>query len=406
MPTSSGDAQPDKAVPPRSTEKVAGPEVWTRPGLMELLANVLVIAAVPLIARSLWPMFREGITNFGFAEIVEKLAGGGGWTDVGWEVASTIGLVKPDFSAYDSLEVLHPLVGMQLDFVDLSVNSHPPMAIPLGLPLAYLDYGWWLSFYVIASFCLIAISMRLMRVPAYIAYPLALGIGLTVPGRWGLMSTYPLSAVLIALAWKYRRHPAIAGAAYGIYGSSRGFGLLMLLYPLMKRQWKTLIIGAAIPIALLALAVALEPSVITAFMESSRASLAASLQRSDLMTVGALLRRSGSQEYVGWLLAGVVAAVALWRKQESFWVINWFILAISPIAWLHTFVMAIPLLVVVWRSSKFGVVLVLIAGASVVSPPPLISTYFSINWVVVIVVAGIALLTCPIPRELQDRKPA
>ena len=383
--------------------QVSKPRVWTRSGIIELLANILVIATVPLIARSLWPIFREGITNFGFAEIVEKLAGAGGWTDVGWEVASTIGLVKPDFSAYDSLEVLHPLVGMQLDFVDLSVNSHPPMAIPLGLPLAYLDYGWWLSFYVIASFCLIALSMRLMQVPAYIAYPLALGIGLTVPGRWGLMSTYPLSAILIALAWKYRRHPAIAGAAYGIYGSSRGFGLLMLLYPLIKRQWKTLIIGAAIPVALLAIAVALEPAVITNFLDTSRASIAASLQRNDLMTVGALLRRSGSQEYVAWLLAAAVAAAALWRKQEPFWVINWFILAVSPIAWLHTFVMAIPLLVVVWRSSKLGVVLVLIAAASIVSPPPLISTYFSINWVVVVVVSGIALLGCPIVREPREK---
>ena len=386
--------------------QVSEPRVWTRSGIIELLAHILVIATVPLIARSLWPIFREGITNFGFAEIVEKLAGAGGWTDVGWEVASTIGLVKPDFSAYDSLEVLHPLVGMQLDFVDLSVNSHPPMAIPLGLPLAYLDYGWWLSFYVIASFCLIALSMRLMQVPAYIAYPLALGIGLTVPGRWGLMSTYPLSAILIALAWKYRRHPAIAGAAYGIYGSSRGFGLLMLLYPLIKRQWKTLIIGAAIPVALLAIAVALEPAVITNFLDTSRASIAASLQRNDLMTVGALLRRSGSQEYVAWLLAAAVAAAALWRKQEPFWVINWFILAVSPIAWLHTFVMAIPLLVVVWRSSKLGVVLVLIAAASIVSPPPLISTYFSINWVVVVVVSGIALLSCPIARESTGPKSA
>lgn len=85
-----------------TAEQVARTRVWTRRGIIELLANLLVIAAVPLIARSLWPMFREGITNFGFAEIVEKLAGAGGWTDVGWEVASTIGLIKPDFSAYDS----------------------------------------------------------------------------------------------------------------------------------------------------------------------------------------------------------------------------------------------------------------------------------------------------------------
>jgi hypothetical protein len=94
-----------------------------------------------------------------------------------------------------------------------------------------------------------------------------------------------------------------------------------------------------------------------------------------------------------------VAAVALWRKQELFWVLNWFILAISPIAWFHTVIMAIPLMVVIWRSGRFGQVLVLLIGATVVSPAPLVSTFWSIDWIAMVTLSGIALLFCRIPSE-------
>jgi hypothetical protein len=373
--------------------------LWTRRGGYEVVANLLAIGLIPLIARVLWPRFENGFTTFGFAEIVEKLAGNGGWTDVGWEVASSLGLVRGDYSAYDSLEKLHPLIGMKLDFVDLSVHSHPPMAIPLTIPLTWVDYGWWLSFWVVASVCAIALSMRLLRVPAHIAYPLAIGIALTIPGRWGLVSTYPISALLIALAWRYRRHPWISGSALGIYGATRGIGLLMLAYPLVRRQWRTVIIGVGVVAGLLALAVALEPSVIQEFLTTSRASIEASMQRLDLVTPGSLLRRRGFSEYAAWIIAAVVAAVALWRKQELFWVLNWFIMAISPIAWFHTVIMAIPLMVVIWKSGKLGQVLVLLIGATVVSPAPLVSTFWSIDWIAMVVLSGIALLFCRIPSE-------
>ena len=373
--------------------------LWTRRGGYEVLANVLAIGLIPLLARILWPRFQNGFTTFGFAEIVEKLAGNGGWTDAGWEVASSLGLIRGDYSAYDSLEKLHPLIGMNLDFVDLSVHSHPPMAIPLTIPLTFIDYGWWLSFWVVASVCAMALSMRLMRVPAHIAYPLAIGIALTIPGRWGLMSTYPISALIIALAWRYRRHPWIAGVSLGVYGASRGIGLLMLAYPLARRQWRTVLIGAGVVVALLAIAVAFEPTVIREFLTTSRASIEASMQRLDLVTPGSILRRHGFTEYAAWVIAALVAAVALWRKQELFWVLNWFILAVSPIAWFHTVIMAIPLMVVIWKSGKFGQVLVLLIGATVVSPAPLVSTYWSIDWLAMVLLSGVALLFCRITSE-------
>jgi len=369
----------------------------------ELLVVVAVILVVPLLARLLWSRFAEAFSQFGFGDLGSMLAGNGGWTDIGWEVASAIGLIRGDYSAYDSLEVLHPLVGMDVIFVDLSSHSHPPMSIPLGIPLGFIDYGWWLSFWVIAAVMMIALSMRALSVPAHIAYPLALVISLSVPGKWGLVSTYPLAALLVALAWRYRNRPLAAGISLGVFGATRGIGLLLVLYPFARKQWKTVFIAAAVVLALLVIAVAFEPDIIASFLTTSRESIAVNMQRADLLTPGSIFRRYGFSEYFAWVLALVVVIVALRRKQELFWVLNWLILAVSPIAWFHSIVMGIPLLVVIWRSGRLGQILVLVVGAASVAQPvnPFTTLVFSIDWITFVVAGAIALLFCKIPQREQ-----
>ena len=367
----------------------------------ELGVVLALIVLVPFVARVLWSRFSEAFTQFGFGELGSMLAGNGGWTDIGWEVASAIGLLRSDYSAYDSLEVLHPLVGMDVIFVDLSSHSHPPMSIPLGIPLGFIDYGWWLSFWVIAAVMMIALAMRALRVPPHIAYPLAIVVALSVPGKWGLVSTYPLAALLVALAWRYRERAVAAGVSLGIFGATRGIGLLLLLYPLARRQWRTLAVAVVVVLGLLMVAVILEPDVVGAFLTTSRDSIAVNMQRADLLTPGSILRRYGMSEYFAWILAFVVVAVALRRKQELFWVLNWLILAVSPIAWFHSIVMGIPLLVVIWRSGRLGQTLVLIVAAASVAQPvnPFTTLVFSIDWLVFVTAGGIALLFCRIPER-------
>lgn len=367
----------------------------------ELGVVLAVIVLVPFVARVLWSHFSEAFTQFGFGELGSMLAGNGGWTDIGWEVASAIGLLRSDYSAYDSLEVLHPLVGMDVIFVDLSSHSHPPMSIPLGIPLGFIDYGWWLSFWVIAAVMMIALAMRALHVLPHIAYPVAIVVALSVPGKWGLVSTYPLAALLVALAWRYRERAVAAGVSLGIFGATRGIGLLLLLYPFARRQWRTLTVAVGVVLGLLIIAVILEPDIIGAFLTTSRESIAVNMQRADLLTLGSIFRRYGLSEYFAWILALVVVVVALRRKQELFWVLNWLILAVSPIAWFHSIVMGIPLLVVIWRSGRLGQILVLVVAAASVSQPvnPFTTLVFSIDWLVFVIAGGIALLFCKLPQR-------
>ena len=226
---------------------------WLYRHRVELLLNLLALVTVPLIAKWLWVRYESAIRQFGSGEFLAYLAGNGRWTDIGWEVASTLGWLLPGFSAYDSIEVLHQLIGMDVPFVDSSSHTHPPTSIPLGLPLVFFPYQSWLPYYMTLCFFMVAWSMRLLGVPPHIAYSLAVFISLTVPGMSGLVSTYPISALLVSVAWSQRGNWLTAGLAYGFYGASRGVGLILLLYPLVRRQARTLMLAIGVIFSLLLL---------------------------------------------------------------------------------------------------------------------------------------------------------
>jgi hypothetical protein len=390
------------ATPEASEATTPGPQPWWRRHAVEILVNLAAILVIPQVAAWLWQRYAESISQFGLGNLMSMLAGNGGWTDIGWEVASAKALVEPGFSAYDSLEVIHPLIGMDLAFQDFSSHSHPPMSIPLGLPLVPFDYASWLPYWIVIAMLMIAWSMRLLGVPAHLAYPLSLLISLTVPGRWGLVSTYPVSALFVSWAWHSRQRWASSGLAYGLLGATRGIGLLLLLYPLARKQWKAVVVALGTVVVLLGIALIIEPDSLTQWLTTSRASIEANMQRDDLLTVGSILARHEIHEFWSYVIAAVVAALALWRGSNLFWVLNWLILAVSPIAWFHTILLGIPLMVMMWRAGRFGRIAVLVIAASAMTQlvDPMVTLVFSITWITFVVASGITLLVNQVgPRE-------
>jgi hypothetical protein len=223
-----------------------------------------------------------------------------------------------------------------------------------------------------------------------------------VPGRWGLVSTYPLSGLFVAWAWRSRQRWAQAGLAYGLLGATRGIGLLLLLYPLARRQWKAVATAIGVVVALLVVALVIEPDSLTQWLTTSRASIEANMQRPDLLTIGSILERNGIPEFWAYVIAAVVAIAALWRGSNLFWVLNWVILAVSPIAWFHTTLLGIPLMVMMWRAGRFGRIAVLVISASAMTQlvDPMVTLVFSIGWITFVVASGLALLVDQVgPRE-------
>lgn len=365
------------------------PGVWTRTGVGELALNVVAVGAIPVLARVMDPLVQALMGWLGYGVLWDELAGRGGHTDIGWEIAASAGLASPVHHGYDTLRALDPLIGMGW-LLDLP-HVHPPMALAAGIPLSWASYPVWLSCWVVAMVSAMALSMRLMGVPAWVAYPVAVGLGLTGPGQLSLESTYPLMALLIALAWRFRDYPWIAGPSLALFASWRGVGAVMLVYPAIRRRWRTLAIALGVVAALALVAFALEPGVFADFVVKGGAAVQTHLTRPDLFTPEALLSRRGIPRVAVWIVAVCVVAVGLYLKREPFWLLLWFTFAVTPIAWTQSPMMAIPLAVAIWKSGRLGGFLVLVMAIPVVTSG---RTPWSLGWITLVVVSAIALLVC------------
>ena len=349
-----------------------------------VLASIFLI---PLAFRALGRFTYPVADLLGFNYLAGNLAGSAGTTDVGWEVAASRGLLDGGVSAYAPLNTIAALIHMSSD--NGQANSHPPTALPLGIPLAYVPYSWWLPIWMMAMLCAMAITLRIMGVPAWVAYPTALALGLTSEGQNVLTGTYPPMGVALALAWRYQGRSAIAGLSYALIIASRGMGIVLLLYPLARRQWRTVAIALGTVAVLGLVAIAIEPSVVTGFLDAGRASITYNLDR-PLLTPAALLTDIGLPVVLAWLVCPAIAVVALLRHRSLFWVIAWLSFALTPIAWPHTFAMVLPLAVVIWRSGNFGIALMILSATPLLG----LNSDVVIVWPVFIGLSAIALFVC------------
>ena len=366
----------------RSRPRNPGRSRWIEAGAV--LGSILL---VPTIFTALGKFTFTAADLLGFNALAGNLAGNAGTTDVGWEVAASRGLLDPGVSAYAPLNTIAALIQMTSD--NGQANSHPPTALPLGIPLAYLPYSWWLPCWMIAMLCAMAITLRIMGVPIWVAYPTALVLGLTSEGQNVLTGTYPVMGVALALAWRYQNRPAIAGLSYALIVASRGAGILLMLYPIVRRRWRTVVIALAAVVVLALLAIAIEPSVVSGFLEAGRASITFNLGR-PLLTPAALLADVGIPIWLAWLICPFIAGVALLRRRSFFWVIAWLSFAMTPIAWPHTFAMVLPLAVVIWRSGNLGIALVILSAAPLAG----LNSDVVIVWPVFITLSAVALFAC------------
>ena len=359
-----------------------------RSPLIEFFTGVLAIILLPLIVRNTGQVTNPLFFVLGFNDILGLLTGQGGQTDVGWEVAGSAGLLAPNLTAYAPLDSLAPLIGMTA--VESTPLLHPPPALALFIPFVAFPYASWLGSWVIGMVFAIAWSFRVMSVPIWISYPLAIALSLTRVGQFSLSTTYPLLAICLAVAWRYRSTSWLGGLPLALITASRGVGGLLLLYPLLRRQWKTLIIAVGALGILTFTALLFEPTVLRDYLVVVRPEIQVTMDR-PLTTPYALAEYVGIPGFLAWLSVLFVGLAALWRGASYFWVLLWWSLAASPVAHAHSSTMLLPLGVQIWRTGRTGAFLMTL---------PLISiSAFTLGvvmvWPIGIAATGLALVLSP-----------
>jgi len=360
----------------------------------EWICSVLVGFALVAVMNILPGQFVQGLANW-FANNnarflglwVEKIAGEPIGTDISVIVGQAAATFDADVRAYASVRELVSQLGISWDVSHASPSL--PLQLPLYAPLVLLPYAVWDKLWASASVVFLAWSLRLLGVGRSHAYGIAVVFSITASGYFAVSSNYNLLALLIAASWAYRDRQLIQGLALGVYGSGRGVGLLMLAQPLLMRRFRA-ISWAVLLLAMLGVLVAiLEPGIFKDFFQEGLASARFQLERLDNWSIPALLRRAGISTLATLIILVIFATVAF-RKAPLFWVLNWLLMAASPIAWAYTVAQGIPLLAFLWFNSRLGKM----ATLAVVTGVTVTDYYYGVVWPIFVIASGLGLLGC------------
>ncbi|MBA3825166.1 MAG: DUF2029 domain-containing protein [Ktedonobacterales bacterium] len=275
---------------------------------------------------------------------------------------------------------------------DLHHSPHPPLALLLVVPLAWLPIGaaafvWDLLMLAAlgGALWLVWDELRPQVDPRWVAVGLAVILVWTpLQDTWLEAQIGPLVLLLLVLAWRARRHgqAALAGGWLAVATLIRVYPVLLFAYPLLRREWRLarggVIVGGVITLVTLPLFGV--PSYLRyLFVEAPGASaewvndahnvawrgwLGSVFVGSN--TIHPLLAAAG---VVGPLFgSGVVVALAalLWRgwnaraavlgtvKDDAVWLLGIpVMLLVSPLAWPHYFtVLLLPWLVVLADAAR------------------------------------------------------
>ena len=317
--------------------------------------------------------------------------------DIAGNFAQARALLEPSYRAYDQLVQLFPLIGVDWDVP----HGHPrlPMEIPLFLPIGAIDFSspvYKAFAYALPVLAILALawSLRLLDIPPVAAW-LVTGVLVVSPiGYFALESSYPFVAVALALAWRFRDRPWIASIGLVVAGAGRGVGLLPSAYFLVARSWRTLIWLIAMLAALLAIAVVLEPTIVSDFLDRGLYWGRINADRPDNASLSAALIRP----VYAYAAALIIFVLAARRPELLFWSLAWLSAALAPIAWTYAAVALFPLAAFLWSKGNVARVCVAASGVLLVSN----GSYAGLTYAGIVVLLGAGLIAGGWHRPRMD----
>jgi hypothetical protein len=237
-------------------------------------------------------------------------------------------------------------------------STHPPSAFLFALPLADLPWPQAASLWTLAMLATLLATSWALRVP-WQATALAPLFLLWPPVTYALFQTSPIWLIGLALAWRWRNSPYVAGVCLGIASLPKFFAAFGLLVFIRQREWRALVGFVAVWVLAVGLILVLNAGAVPQYIMANRSESPLQIARLDN---GALLPAAWAiGGHVAIILAaGLVgcAAALLLRSREmtaSRWALCvWLGVALLPIAWTYSLLPLLPWLIrLLWRGEAW-----------------------------------------------------
>jgi hypothetical protein len=321
----------------------------------------------------------------GIGVAMHELLGRDGGTDLLVDYASAHAMTHGK-DAYDIAERLFPDVGMSWGYA--TANPHPPTALTVVLPLTFLKFNRAAEVWAFCMLLAYIATIVLVGVRWPLAVGAGIGIALSMPGAYGSSNVVPLIGLGVALAYRYRDRPVLAGMGLAMAAAPKWSGLVLLLPFVLSGRIKAAGWGVGFYAVLAAIPLAFQPSIWSHYLKAGVDAIAINQGRPDN---GALLHLAQLWGVPAMLAAALICGAALVLalvSRDTFWPMVWLMVALLPIAWTYSLLTLLPIGANIVSRRPLPQVsaglLALAAGLTVGTPPARL-------WPVVVIPVVVAL---------------
>lgn len=273
-------------------------------------------------------------------------------------------------------------------------NPHPPTLLVLVLPFTLLHYGPALAAWALAMVACFAATMRLLGVPLRWALGIAVALAITFPGAYGIGNPVPIIGLGIAVAYRYRDEPVVAGLGVALAAMPKSSGLLLAIPFLLAGRLRTVGYVVLFSAAAAVVPVALQPNIWSRYLTAGIKSVDANAyQRGDNASLLHLARSLWGLPYAVTvlLLAAVAIGMAI-RQQDLFWPTAWACVAMLPISWMYSLLSLLPLIVFAVRQTPRRTVAPAALAIGVASGSPPLGEWPTKTYPIVIILVTVTYL--------------
>jgi Glycosyltransferase family 87 len=247
-----------------------------------------------------------------------------------------------------------PYLRLDQAFAEVGISSkarhrstHPPSAFVLALSIA--GFSWKVGAAVWAALMLAAIGgawwalgaapeLAAALAPLTLAWP---------PAAWSLGQLTPLWLLGLALAWRWRERPLLAGAGVAFASLTKLLAALSLAPLLAVRRWRALVGFGAVWSASLALLLLLRTDALERYLHVIRSTgddQAARQENAALLWAAGHNFGVGGVVAGGLLVLGVLLTAVKTGGEWSWWAWCWGGVALLPIAWIYSLLPLLPVM--------------------------------------------------------------
>jgi hypothetical protein len=274
-----------------------------------------------------------------------------------------------------------------------TANPHPPTVLALMLPTVLLTYRVALAAWALAMIFVFAATFWVLGVKTVPALALGVAAGLTFPGAYGISNVVPIIGLGIAIAYRWRDNPMIAGLGIALAAAPKSSGLLLVVPFLLSGRVRATLsaamwygITAVVPLIM-------DPHIWSNYFSAGLSAVAGNSRRGDNASLLHVAHNWGVPHAATVLvIAGLALGVALVRK-DLFWPAAWSMVASLPVAWMYSALTFTPLIVwAILRSPRRSAPLAILAIGFTVGSAPL-GNWGPIAFPIVTAIVLVLLLT-------------